>query len=118
MADSPHRHRVPCDLVTDAIVTHPDLPKANQRAPEPFAISGRLSHQAGLDRPDDARTEIPRHAREIFGGDFWPVHHRIAVAHRLPDPEPSLDFCVWDRTRRVLPPLLDDLFQGGIFQQL
>jgi len=109
---------MPCDLVTDAIVTHPDFPKANQRAPEPFAISGRLSHQAGLSRPDDARTEIPWHAREVFGGDFWPVHHRSAVTHRLPDPEPSLDFCVWDRTRLVLPPLLDDLFQGRIFQQL
>src|SRR3972149_3688269 len=116
MADSPHRHRVPCDLVTDATVTHPDLPKANQRAPEPFAISGRLSHQAGLDRPDDARTEGPGHAREVFGRASWPVPPRITVTPRLPDPEPSLDFRVWDRTRRVLPPLLDDLFQGRIFQ--
>ena len=115
MADSPRCYRMPFDLVTDPMVTHPDLPKADQRAPEPFAISGRLSHQAGLNRPDDARTEIPRHAREIFGGDFWPVHHRIAVTHRLPDPEASLDFCVGDRTHRILPPLLDDLFQGGVF---
>ena len=116
MADSPHGHRTSFDLVTAPIVTHPDLPKADQRAPEPSAISGRLSHQAGLDRPDDARTEIPRHAREIFGDDFWPVHHRIVVTHRLPDPEASLDCRVWDRTRRVFPPLRDDLFQGRIFQ--
>src|SRR3989304_10123645 len=98
MADSPHRPRVPCDLVTEAIVPPPDLPKADQRAPEPFAISGRLSHQAGLHRPDDARTEIPWHPREGFGGDFWPGHHRIAAMHRRPTPEASLDCCVWDRT--------------------
>lgn len=90
MADSPHSHSVPLDLVTDAIVTYPDLPEADQRAPKACAISGRFSHQASLDRPNDSRPEIPWDTREIFGGDFWPIHYRIAITHRLLDTEPPL----------------------------
>ncbi len=74
-------------------------------------MSGRFSHQAGLDRPNDAGT-IPRDARDIFGRDFWPMPHHIAVTHWLLDTEPPLKFRVWDRRRWVLPMLIDDPLQG------
>gem|GEM_PF-5077189 len=118
MADSPHSHGVALDLVTNAIVTYPDLPQANQRAPKAFAISGRFSHQPGLDRPNDSRTEALWDAREIFGSGFRPIHYRIATTHRLLDPEPPLQFRVRDRSSWVLPALIDDLFQGRVFQKI
>jgi len=115
MTDSPHSDDVALDLVADAIIAHTDLPKPDQRASKPLAVSGWFNHQASLHRPHDARTEISWDAWEIFGRNFWPIYYRVAITHRLLDPEPPLDFRVWDRSRWVLPTLIDDLLQGRVF---